>query len=311
MTSDTIELIGLPYHLGTRADNQVNKMAEAPERLLASTSLPKLFDARGYKTEVTMIDHDEPTDEDTGGDFRLLPAGDQMGRILVQISALARAVDTAISAGRFPFCVGSTCTAGMGVAGGVAKHSDADSLGMIWFDGHADAQTPDTSHNGFIEGMPVSTIAGMCWPLWRSRIPGFRVIPESRISTIGVHEVHAGMGRPAEWHSGALGEVVDPPRIAELGFGPAVERAVQTLASNGVSEVFVHFDVDCIGTEEFQPNRHGAPGGLTTAQATEAFEIVGNAFDVLAFNVAAWDPAADERSQPFVERLCEAALTLV
>ncbi|SIT54870.1 hypothetical protein BQ8794_190004 [Mesorhizobium prunaredense] len=159
--------------------------AMAPDA--APASLAGVF---GNVEVVVIDDADEPTAANTGGDYRLLPVGDQMSRILVQNIRLAETVQVARKAGRIPIASIGACSASLGMVGGIAD-AEGD-VGMIWFDAHGDAKTPDTSESGFFEGMPVTTIAGKCWPRYRRKIPGFREIPEERIITVSLSE----MSRP-------------------------------------------------------------------------------------------------------------------
>ena len=210
--STPISVIGLPYLMGTRAPGVYYQMAAGPEHLLDPSALPAALAAHFDDVEAELIeDADDATDEDNGGDFRVLPRGDQMARVLVQNMHLARRVARACARGRFPLIAGGTCSSALGAVGGIG--GTGRRVGMIWLDAHGDAQTPDTSASGFIEGMPVTTIAGLCWPRWRAQIPGFEVIPEERIVTIGNHEMYAvGGRRPTDGSPGALGRLVDPRR---------------------------------------------------------------------------------------------------
>jgi arginase len=83
--SEPVSLIGLPYLMGTRALNDGYHMAHGPRVLLSQDQVPALVEDVFKDVSVTMIeDADEPTEKNTGGDYRLLPIGDQMSRILVQ-----------------------------------------------------------------------------------------------------------------------------------------------------------------------------------------------------------------------------------
>lgn len=289
-----ISVIGLPYLMGTRAPGVYYQMAAGPERLLDPAALPAALDAHFADVETELIeDADDATDEDNGGDFRVLPRGDQMSRVLVQNMHLARRVAAARARGRFPLIAGGTCSSALGSVGGIG--GSGKRVGMIWLDAHGDAQTPDTSASGFIEGMPVTTIAGLCWPLWRAQIPGFEVIPEERIITVGNHEMHSPGGRlPADGSQGALGRLVDPPAIAAQGYHAALTEALDDLATRA-DAVYVHLDPDVIDPSEFRSSTHVADGGLTIAQVAEAFREIAARFEVLAINLSAWDPSVDPR----------------
>ncbi|QAA98375.1 arginase (plasmid) [Agrobacterium tumefaciens] len=299
-----VSLIGLPYLMGTRAPNAGYKMAQGPVVLLQESNAPAAM--RRVFSDVTTImieDADEPTAENTGGDFRLLPVGDQMSRILVQNIRLAQEVKAARASNRITIaCVGA-CSASLGMVGGIG---DAEGpVGMIWFDAHGDAQTPDTSENGFLEGMPVTTIAGKCWPKYRRKIPGFNEIREDRIITIGLNEMFSPTARK---HAGdALGWLVHRPEIERLGFEGALAAALDDLKTR-CKQVYIHFDTDVLDPSVLKANTHAAVGGITDEQASVAFAMIGQRFEILAVSFASYDPVVDPRGpQVLVPLIVQAA----
>lgn len=304
-SDQAVTLIALPYLMGTRAPNASYQMAQGPLMLMAPDAAPaavrKVFD----DVDVVIIeDADEPTAANTGGDYRLLPVGDQMSRILVQNIRLAATVLEARMAGRIPIASIGACSASLGMVGGIAD-ADGD-IGMIWFDAHGDAQTPDTSENGFFEGMPVTTIAGKCWPKYRRKIPGFREIPEDCIITVGLSEMFAANARPAAGE--ALGAVVHRPVIQQFGFEGAMQRALDDLLHR-CKKVFVHIDTDVLDTSVLKANTHAAPGGLTDKQVGRALEMIADRFEILAVSFASFDPQVDSRGVEVLVPLIVAAAT--
>jgi arginase len=296
MTSPTISkipvsLIGLPYLMGTRLFNFGYQMAKGPELLLAPENAPKAMREVFEDVEVFMVENvDEPNAGDTGGDYRLLPVGDQMSRILVQNIHLAAAVREARARGRIAIASVGACSASLGMVGGISEAEGP--IGMVWFDAHGDAQTPDTSSNGFFEGMPVTTIAGKCWHKYRRKIPGFREIPEELIITVGLSEMFAANGRP---HAGAaLGALVHKPVIEEFGFEGAMTRTLDALRKQ-CGKVFVHIDTDVLDPSVLRANTHAAVGGLTDIQLSRALDLIAERFEIVTVDFASFDPAVDPR----------------
>ncbi len=309
ISSLPVSLIGLPYLMGTRMFNFGYQMAKGPVLLLDDRNAPAAMRKVFSDVEVHMIENaDEPTSGETGGDYRLLPVGDQMSRILVQNIHLAAKVRQARQEGRIVVASVGACSASLGVVGGLA---DVDGpIGMVWFDAHGDAQTPDTSANGFFEGMPVTTIAGKCWHAYRRRIPGFREIPEDRIITVGLQESFSRNGRP---HSGqALGALVHKPVIDQYGFTGAMTRALDDLRTR-CSKVFVHIDTDVLDPSVLKANTHAAEGGLTDTQLSESLDLIAERFEIVAVDFASFDPAVDVRGPsvlvPLMVKAAEATAT--
>jgi arginase len=66
--------------------------------------------------------------------------------------------------GRFALTIGGNHSIAIGTISGVAK-ATRERLGrdmaLIWVDGHADINTPETSGSGNIHGMPVAFVTGL------------------------------------------------------------------------------------------------------------------------------------------------------
>lgn len=303
-----VSVIGLPYHCGVRGRVLGNAMAVGPEVLMREQNAPSAMREKFADVECYMIENAErANEEENEGDYRLIPAGDQMGRILVQNIRLAGKVRDAIARGRVPVVTAGTCSASFGMIGGIGEAEGP--IGMIWFDAHGDAQTPDTSANGFIEGMLQTTIAGYCWPLYRRKVPGFREIAEDRIISVSIHERYAANGRKGPGR-GALGTVIDPPVIQKLGYEVALGHALDMLQTR-CTQVYVHIDTDCLDPSVLRSSRHCAEGGLTDTQVATGLDMIADRFKILTCCFTAFDPDVDPRGPgvivPLMVKAAEAA----
>ena len=100
------------------------------------------------------------------GDLRLersrtvAAQGDKL-KYLSQIKAaceeLAKNVEEILEAGDLPVTLGGDHSIAMGSISGFAAHCRQrnETPGLIWFDAHADMNTPDTTPSGNIHGMPL------------------------------------------------------------------------------------------------------------------------------------------------------------
>jgi arginase len=52
----------------------------------------------------------------------------------------------------FPIVLSANCNAAVGTVSGCG----AENTGVVWFDGHGEATTPETTRSGFLDGMPIS-----------------------------------------------------------------------------------------------------------------------------------------------------------
>src|SRR5687767_2334995 len=105
------------------------------------------------------------------GDIRLEcsseppPPGEKL-RYLREVTdaceGLAREVKQALGGGELPIVLGGDHSVAIGSVAGLASfHRErGESVGLIWFDAHADMNTPETSPSGNIHGMPLAVLLG-------------------------------------------------------------------------------------------------------------------------------------------------------
>src|SRR6185369_12850077 len=79
---------------------------------------------------------------------------------------LAAEVKNILEGGELPLVLGGDHSIAIGSFAGVAAHfkKQDQTLGLIWFDAHADMNTPDSTPSGNIHGMPLATLLGFGTP---------------------------------------------------------------------------------------------------------------------------------------------------
>jgi arginase family enzyme len=144
-------------------------------------------------------------------------------------------VDEALADGRFPVLTSSDCSICMATFAAVAKHYP--DVHVVWFDAHADSNTPDTTPSGFLGGMCLGASVG----LWDAGFPA--ALDPSRVHGVGIRDVD-----PGEW-------APEPGRPS----GP----------------VFVHLDLDCLDPSVL-PAQFPVPGGLSLDDLRDALASLEN-----------------------------------
>lgn len=230
-----MRLISAPYHLGRYSVG----MGGGPDRILAAGAA-SVLGSKGHRVVVERVERPVPFGHETGAHFALL-------------GALAERVQQASTVGDFAFVLGGNCSCVLGaIAGlGLGKRS-----GVVWFDAHGDANTPETTTSGFLDGMPVAILTGRCWSaLASSSIPGFVPLPDDRIVLGGVRALDDG--ERALIHSSGIA-LVEPDRMAgeESDFVTPLDRLAGTVES-----VQVHIDLDVIDLSDGRANEFAAAGG--------------------------------------------------
>ncbi len=134
--------------------------------------------------------------------------------------------------GAFPVVLSGSCFAGVGVVAGLAEPAPA----VVWFDAHADFNTPDTSISGYFDGMGLAVLTGGAWQAMHARVPDARPVPESAVILAGARDFDPPEVRRLE------ASAVTHLRPEELG-GLAGALAAITPAPSGV---YLHVDLDVL-----------------------------------------------------------------
>jgi arginase len=162
-------------------------------------------------------------------------------------------------------------------------------VGVIYVDRDADMNVPATTPSGCVDGMVVSHLVGRGAPelvrFWGEP----PLVREPDIVLFGV-------------------ERLDPPekialerspirrylteQIHHKGVVAAAEEASSRM-QGGQHEFVLHFDVDAISSDDFRATNHAATGGLSLGEIQQALAFFAGRENMVAFEVAAFNPAFD------------------
>jgi arginase len=205
--------------------------------------------------------------------------------------ALHREIRAAVAAshaeGRLPITLSGNCNTG--VVGSLAA-GDTDDLGLFWFDAHSDAETPESSTSGFLDGMALAMALGCCWaPMLRS--VGAHRLQGSRAALVGAREI-SPQAEALLTRKGV--SVVSPEQATALPPEQALASAFETMRSAGVRRAHVHVDLDVLDPLLVGPaNDYALEGGLSSAQLNGLLDAVLRTFDLASASVASYDPRLD------------------
>ncbi len=182
---------------------------------------------------------------------------------------VAERVRAARAEGRFPLVLSGNCNTAVGTISGCGT----DDTGVVWFDAHGEATTPETTRSGFLDGMPISILTGECWQNLARTIPGFQPIPGERIVLVGSRDV----------------EIAESELLDRVG----VRRTLDAAAALHASGVYLHLDLDVLDPAEAAWNQWPTPGGLKAADVARAVRSIRRSTSIKAAGVASYDPACD------------------
>jgi arginase len=123
-----------------------------------------------------------------------LAVGDERAKYLDQILSvcgeIAGHVAARCKAGELPLVLGGDHSLALGVFGGLARVHGP--VATIWFDAHADCNTPDTTPSGNVHGMGLSGALGWGGERFSAGLWPAPSVDESRTVLIGVRSLDPG-----------------------------------------------------------------------------------------------------------------------
>ena len=198
---------------------------------------------------------------------------------------LARRVREVIEAAELPLVIGGDHAIAMGTISGVAAHyhlrPEPQQIGLLWFDAHADMNTPETTPSGNIHGMPLAALLGYGAPELTG-IAGFSPKLDPRFCAhIGAREVDAGERELIR----RLGlRFITMREIDERGMSACVDEAI-SIASRAPAGYHVTFDVDSLDPADAPGSGTTVRGGLTYREAQLAMEKIAEAGGMISLEI--------------------------
>ncbi|RQG90782.1 arginase [Natrarchaeobius chitinivorans] len=206
---------------------------------------------------------------------------------------LADQVAETLADGAFPLVLGGDHSVAIGSMNGSSREGD---LGAIWFDAHADLNTPQTSPSGNVHGMPLGAVLGrdvfgeMPW----AHAPG---VSEESIAYVGLRSIddrERKLVRDSEMTAFTMADV------DERGMTAVVEDAL-AVATDGTDGVHVSLDLDWLDPTAAPGVGTPVRGGVTYREAHSALEAVSRRHEedgiLRSMDVVEVNPILDERNE--------------
>ena len=219
-------------------------------------------------------------------------------RHLVEVTrwneAVFAATLSALQAGRLPLLMGGDHCLAIGSISAVARHCSARGrrLKVLWFDAHADANTPASSPSGNLHGMPVACLLGH-GPAQLTQLAGAAAaLQAQQITLVGVRSVDA----TEKSFVNTLGiEVYDMRSIDELGMRAVMQAALADVDEN--THLHLSFDMD--GLDPTSAPGVGTPvrGGPTYRETQLFMEMLADSGALGSVDIMELNPALDLRNQ--------------
>lgn len=262
-----IELISAPYHLGQFRVG----MGNGPEAILAYGAAASL-EATGCRTRVTTVHLSAGQPNEVIASFNLQKLVGDCVRSAVEHESLPIAL------------TGNCNTAAIGMISGLPRN-----IGIVWFDAHADFETPETTLSGFLDGMALSMATGDCWHGLREGLVGSPMAPANRIVLIGMRDSSRSEMKRLDTSGITL---IGGERVCDSSPNSDLDVALRTLASK-VDGVYLHIDLDVLDSSIGRANAFASPGGLSVSQLAKTIAEIGSVLPIYGAGIASYDPAED------------------
>ena len=207
---------------------------------------------------------------------RSLPAVGEKLKYLSEIhiacERLASEIEAIADAGGLPITIGGDHSIAIGSLAGVVKafRKRDERLGLVYFDAHADMNTPETSPSGNIHGMPLAVLLGYGAPELVN-VAGFAPKFDPRLCAhVGARDLDAGERELIR----QLGlRFFTMREIDERGLAACMDEAIQ-IAGQGTAGYAVTFDVDALDPRDAPGSGTLVRGGLSYREAHLAMEKI-------------------------------------
>ena len=280
-----IEIIGVPADLG--AGRRGVDMGPSAIRV---ADLEARLEQLGHQVEdIGDLDVMIPETQQVGeGKLRY------KGPILAMCDALRKQVEQALARGRLPLVLGGDHSIAIGSVAGSACHyaRSGGALGLIWFDAHGDANTPDTTPSGNIHGMSLAVALGhgdRDLVSLGDRVP--KIQPRNT-ALIGIRDVDPGERETLK----RVGVNVYTMRdIDERGMRDVVDEAIR-IAGDGTAGVHLSFDLDVVDPEDAPGTGTPVWGGITYREAHLAMELLSDRAKIVAIDMVEVNPVLDTQN---------------
>jgi arginase len=213
-------------------------------------------------------------------------------------------VERLLEDGGFPLVVGGDHSIACGTVAGISSyfHAKKKKVGLIWFDAHADMNTPETSPTGNVHGMPLAAILGYGPDALTRLGERFPMVDPERAVLIGIRDVDPGERALAK-ECGI--QCYSMRELDILGMDRVMKEALE-IVTRGTAGFHLSFDMD--GLDPYEAPGVGTPvtGGVTQREGHLLLEHAAESGKLLGLEFTEINPILDERN-----RTAEMAVALV
>jgi arginase len=295
----SIEIVGVPVDLGAGRRG----VDMGPSAIRVADLEPRL-EALGH----TVVDY---------GDIDVkIPETQRVGAgklrykapILAACDELRNQVERILGENRMPLVLGGDHSIAIGSIAGTSNHlaKQGEAVGVIWFDAHGDANTPETTPSGNIHGMSLAISLGYGdseLVNLGGRAP--KVLPSNTV-LIGIRDLDSGERDSLKKWGVTCYTMRD---VDERGMRDVVDEAIR-IAGDGTAGIHLSFDLDVVDPEDAPGTGTPVWGGITYREAHLAMEMLADRANILTIDLVEVNPVLDTQNQTgvFAAELAQSVL---
>lgn len=224
---------------------------------------------------------------------------DQKAKYLDSIANCCRRlkgrVERLVEEGGFPLVVGGDHSIACGTVAGLSNvyARKKKKIGLIWFDAHADMNTPETSPTGNVHGMPLASIMGYGPDALTRLGERFPMVEPDKAVLIGARDVDPGERALAK----ECGITVYSMRELDILGMDRVMKEALSIVTRGTAGFHLSFDMD--GLDPYEAPGVGTPvtGGVTQREGHLLLEHAAESGKLLGLEFTEINPILDERNR--------------
>jgi len=223
---------------------------------------------------------------------------DTFAEVLGFNDRLAGVVKNAVQTGHLPIVLGGDHSCAMGTWSGVVNALDAHkNFGLIWFDAHMDAHTPETADEGkwggFYHGMPLAHLLGHGNERLKHLLSAETKLDPKHVVLMGIRSYEKGEAALLE----SLGvRVMMMDEIHQKGLATLTEEAIN-IASAATGGFGLTFDLDGLDPADAPAVGTREKGGVRAAEMLPMLERIGRHEKFRALEITEFNPEQDKENQ--------------
>lgn len=283
-----VGLLGVPLGFGAgKTGSELGTEAIRLSKVRGDSLAGHIRGLGGISVDYGNVEISKPFAEETGNPKYL-------AEMVGSCKNIADAVKHVLSDGAFPVILGGDHSIAIGTFSGISSwfRARGEEVGLIWFDAHADINTPETSTTGNIHGMPLAVLFGE-GAQELVNLEGFSPkLNKQYFAHVGARDVDPGERSRIE-KLGLRDHFFTMSDIDKRGMTACVEDAIR-IASAAPGGFAVTFDVDMIDPRFAPGSGTLVRGGATYREAHLALEIIAESGSLRSFEIVEVNPLLDQ-----------------